>query len=191
MATNTQQSVSTDVTLLTIQGVVAMLFGFAAVFWPGMTLVTFVYLIGAFVLVTGLVGLVSSLTNLYDTSRSALARILLGLLAVVQIGVAIYLIRHPLITGAALVLIVGLLFIFHGVMSVVAGIFDGKEDGGSRVLSIVIGALTVIAGVVTLMYPLSSSVAFVWVLGLYGLITGPMLIALAHSARSELRAAKR
>lgn len=191
MAANTQQGVSTDVTLLTIQGVVAMLFGFAAVFWPGLTIVTFVYLFGAFVLISGLVGLVSSLMNLYDTSRSALARILLGLLAVVQIGVAVYLLRHPLLTGTTLILIVGLLFIFHGVMSVVAGLFDGKEDGGSRVLNIVIGALAVIAGVVTLMYPVSSGVAFVWVLGLYGLLTGPLLIALAHSAKSELRAAKR
>jgi uncharacterized membrane protein HdeD (DUF308 family) len=42
-----------------------------------------------------------------------------------------------------------------------------------------IGAIAIVAGVVLLFQPESSGVAFVWILGLYALLTGPLMIALA------------
>jgi len=191
MASNTQKSMSSDVTLLTVRGIAAILFGFAAVFWPGLTIVTLVYLFGAFVLVSGLVGLVASLTNMYDTSHSALSRIMLGLLALLQIGVAVYLIRHPFVTVSTFILIIGFTLLISGVLDAIGGLFDSNNDGGTRMLNIIMGILGVIAGLIVLQYPASSGVAFVWVLGLYALISGPLMIASASSIKNQMETSKR
>jgi uncharacterized membrane protein HdeD (DUF308 family) len=43
--------------------------------------------------------------------------------------------------------------------------------------------LAIVAGIILVREPVSGGVAFVWVLGLYALIVGPMLIALAFDAK--------
>lgn len=51
---------------LAVRGMAAIAFGIAAVFWPQITLVTLVYLFGAYILVSGIVNLIVGLTNLKD-----------------------------------------------------------------------------------------------------------------------------
>lgn len=46
---------------LALRGMAAILFGLAAVFWPGLTLVTLVYLFGGYIVASGLVNLVVGL----------------------------------------------------------------------------------------------------------------------------------
>jgi len=48
--------------------------------------------------------------------------------------------------------------------------------------------VSLIAGIVVLRQPVAGGIAFVWVLGLYALISGPLMIALASEARRELEA---
>ncbi len=175
-----------DVWVFTLRGIFAILFGLVAVFWPGLTLLTFVYLFSAYILVVGLIGLVSSIGNLYDQSRTALSRLMLGLLSVAEIGVGVYLLRHPLVSLSTFALLVGLVFIARGVLEIVSSFFD-EVPAPLRLVLIFVGILTGLAGIVILMYPVSSGVAFVWVLGLYALITGPLMIVLGISARHQLR----
>src|SRR3982751_3577092 len=89
---------------LAIRGMVAIAFGIAAVFWPGVTLVTIVYLFGAYILVSGLVSLIMGLTNLGGKSDTIWSRVLVILVALVELGIGIYLLRHPLVTFATLIL---------------------------------------------------------------------------------------
>ncbi len=163
---------------LAFRGVIAILFGIAAVFWPGLTLVTLVYLFAGFILAIGLVTLVSSLTNLYGSDSSFLSRVLMMVLGIVEIGVGVYLLRHPLVSFATFILLVGFTLVLIGVVDIVQGLFESGSAMYKTVM-VVGGLIAALAGIVLLFQPESAGVAFVWVLGLYALITGPLTLALA------------
>lgn len=170
-----QQSTKDMWSVLLIRGILAILFGIAAVFWPGITLVTLVYLFAAFILVSGVAGMVSGIASRDETATT---RILMILVSVLEIGVGVYLLRHPLVSFATLVLLIGFVLIVHGVFDIVSGLFGG-HGATHKLLTIMAGALAALAGIVVLFQPASAGVAFVWILGLYALITGPLMVALA------------
>lgn len=161
--------------ILLMRGMFAVLFGIAAVFWPGITLVTLVYLFSAFILVNGLIGMVSGIT----TGGEGLAtRVLVILLSLLQVGVGVYLLRHPLVSFSTLILLIGFTLVVQGVFEVVGGLF-APRGASHKLLTIISGVLSALAGIVVLFQPASAGVAFVWIVGLWALLTGPLLIALA------------
>lgn len=160
--------------MLTIRGIAALLFGFAALFWPGVTLYTLVLLFSAWILVDGVVRLVSGISHLGENAHGLLAMVV----GFVELGGGVYLIRHPGITLKTFLGVIGFLLIINGVISVVASL-AAKESATGKMLGIMLGVLAALAGIFMLMEPVSSGLAFTWILGLYGLITGPMLIAMS------------
>lgn len=164
--------------VLTVRGALAILFGIAAVFWPGLTLLTLVYLFSAYILVNGLVSLVSGITSISHRA-SWVFTVLLGVL---QIGVGVYLLRHPQVSFATLILLIGFTLIFVGVFEAIAAFTDKQSNTGHALMFI--GALLyLIAGILVLFQPAASGVAFVWIIGLVALINGPILIALSLDAK--------
>lgn len=179
----------TAVWVFTIRGIFALLFGLAAVFWPGLTLLVLVFLFSAFILASGLVGLVSGLGNLGDDGRSILSRLLVVLISVIEIGVGVYLIRHTNVALATFILIIGFTLLARGVFDVLIGLFE-ENSGVVKTATVISGIFAALAGIIILMNPVSGGVAFVWILGLYALVTGPILIALGLSAKNELNSKK-
>lgn len=156
-------------------GVAAIIFGVAAVFWPQLTIMTLLYLFAAFVLVNGLFDLFAGIVGIGKAGSSWLMKLLLGAL---QLGVGIYLLRHPQVTFATFILLIGFTLIFRGVFDIVVAFAD-KMNATSRTLLLISGVIALIVGIVVLFQPVASGVAFVWLLGLWALITGPITIALA------------
>lgn len=175
---------SNEWTGLTIRGILAILFGIAAIFWPGLTLKTLVYLFGGFILANGLVTLIIGLTNVYNAGSSFLSRMAIVLLGILEIGVGVYLLRHPRVSFTTLILLIGFMLIIRGIIDIVVGLIEAR--GAMHKTAMIIGGLLAgIAGVVLLFQPVSGGVAFVWILGLYALITGPLLIALALDMKNS------
>ena len=163
---------------LVIRGVAGLLFGIAAVFWPGLTLVTLVYIFSIYILISGVVGIVESVMALVHKG-SWIWKLLLGF---AELGVGVYLVRHPAVTFQTFILIIGLILIARGVFEVVSSLIDDMT-ATERTLYIIGGILSVLVGIIVLLQPVAGGVAFVWVLGLYALITGPMFIALGIDAK--------
>jgi len=161
-----------------IDGIAALLFGFAAIFWPGLTLVTLVYLFSAYILVGGIADLVIGITSI-GKRKDWIWMMFLGLL---NLGVGVYLMRNIAVSIATFILLIGFYFIVRGIVSVVMAFTDGKTPTG-RVLDIVVGLVSVMAGVFVLRHP-ATSIGFVWVLGFYALVSGPVLIAAAYEMKS-------
>lgn len=163
-------------------GVVAILFGILALFWPGMTVGLLIVMFGVFVLVWGVVGLITSLTRIGDDKFWWL-EVIFSLLA---IGLAVYLLRNPAVAAGIFVLLIGLTFLVRGVVDLLEGLFDSNRTGGNRALAIVLGGLGIVAGIITLNYPVSAGLAVVWIIGLYAVLYGSLLIAFSFRSQAEL-----
>lgn len=159
---------------LTLRGIVAVIFGIAAVFWPGITLVTLLYIFSAWILVDGVIRIVTGISRIGHEQLGFLTMVI-GLL---ELGVGVYMLRHPTETFTTLILLIGFLLLIQGVVEVVSSLSSG-ETATRRTLAIIIGVAAVLAGILMLFQPAASGVAFVWILGLYALIAGPMLIAMS------------
>lgn len=170
---------------LAFRGMLAILFGVAAVFWPNLTFVTLVYLFAGFVLASGLLTLVGNLANLYNTDASFLSRVVALVLGIVEVGVGVYLLRHTDVKFDTFVLLAGFTLVLRGLVEVVVGLF---EEGGAmyKMVMVVGGLLAGVAGVLVLFQDQSDGVSFVWVLGLYALLAGPMALALALDLKNRV-----
>jgi uncharacterized membrane protein HdeD (DUF308 family) len=171
---------------LTFRGIIAIIFGIAAVFWPGITLVTLLYIFAAWVLVDGVVRIITGISRI-GRHQLGFLTLVVGLL---QLGVGVYLLRHPHVTFATLILLIGFLLIIGGIVEIVA-VFTADDSATGKTLAIIIGGAAVLAGILMLFQPASAGVAFVWILGLYALITGPMLIAMSLDIHKAVEAGKK
>lgn len=162
----------------TMRGIAAILFGIAAVFWPGLTLVTLVYLFSAYVLVTGIFELVNGIMGIGKNS-TWIFDMLFGLIALVA---GIYLVRHPFLSFATFILILGFTLIARSLVQAVTA-FTSAHSATERTLLILSSAVSALAGIVVLFQPVAGGVAFVWILGVVALVEGPILIALSMDAK--------
>lgn len=162
--------------LVVVQGVLAILFGIAALFWPDATVKVFATLFGLFVLIWGIALLVQSLIGMGRVSLWWL-ELLFGVLV---LGAGVYLVRNPDVTLAWLILIVGFTFVVRGIVDIIHAFFSREHAVSENKWLYVISALLgVAAGVVILAYPAAGTLAFIWVVGLYAIIEGVVLIVLA------------
>lgn len=167
-------ALSMERSALVLQGFLAILFGITAVFWPGLTTISLMYILAIFLLADGLVALVFGLINLKEAKHG----LLMALLGVLEIALSIYLINNPEVAFATFILLLGLVFIGRGIFSF-AHIFTRGGSALGKTLQGVAGIIGIIVGIFVLTQPVAGGLAFVWIVGLYALITGPMLIALS------------
>lgn len=166
--------------LLLIKGIVGILFGLVAVTQPAITLVSLSFFFALFLVIGGTVDLVTSIMT-RESDELWWLKLLVGLF---ELGVGVYLFQRPGLALASFVVFVALFLIVRGVIDLVVA-FDKSLDGGQKALLAVAGALGLLAGIVVWRYPIQGSLAFVWVLGLYALITGPLWIILAFDAKND------
>lgn len=156
------------------QGIVTTLFGIAAVFWPGLTTETLIYLFAAFLLLDGVAALALGLAQL----RNFMKGLLLILVGLLQLGVGAYLVRNPEVAFATFILILGFVLVLRGIFAFMHA-FTTSGTAPFKTMHAMLGVLGVVIGIVIITQPVAGGLAFVWVLGLYALIAGPVRIALS------------
>ena len=161
--------------LMVFEGIASILFGVSAIFWPGLTIRTLLYLFASFVLVVGLINMMSGIFSIKTSPSSWYLKVLVGAL---ELGVGVYLLRHPAVTFATFILLIGFSLIVNGLFRIVISLSE-KLPQTLKTMLLVAGLLSLIVGVVVLFQPVSSGVAFVWLLGLYALLSGPVILAAA------------
>jgi uncharacterized membrane protein HdeD (DUF308 family) len=167
--------------LLVLTGVASIVFGLVTLFWPVLTFATFVYLYAIFIVLAGTIGLFEAISNI---KRDRLWWLAL-LLSFVNLGIGVFLLRNPAVTAVLLVLFVVIFIFMQAIFDLVVASYVDKKD--NQWLWVANGILGLIAGIVILAYPLATTVAFVWVLGLYALVHGIVAVAYALQVRGELK----
>jgi uncharacterized membrane protein HdeD (DUF308 family) len=167
-------------------GIVTVLAGLFALVWPGRTLQVIAVLFGIQLVVAGIFRFVTALAV---DEASGGTRVLLALLGVLSFIVGLYALRNVLVTIAALALLLGIFWIVNGAVETFAALSDRGMQG--RGWAIFMGLLSIVAGVVVLVYPGISLATLAVVLGFWLIVLGVMEIVAAFRVRSVGQAAGR
>jgi len=164
-------------------GVLTIVLGGIVLAWPGPTLLVASTLFGVYLLLTGFVGLFMAFT----LPRSAGMRVLLFISGILSVVLAILSFRHFGDAYAILLLSlwIGIGFIFQGVAAIAAAIGESELPG--RGWSIVLGVISVIAGLVVLVWPFDSIVVLVVVAGVWLVILGVVQIIRSFQIRRDAK----
>lgn len=160
---------------LILQGVAAILFGIAAIIWPGITIEALVYLFAAFLAINGVAAIILSLSSMGKRPTKGLVMLATGL-AEVAIGAAFLFWID--VAFETIVLILALVLVVRGLFSLVHGNHK-KESAKLRRTHRLLGALGTLAGLILLAYPVGTVVALTWIVGLYALVAGVLLLAMS------------
>src|SRR4029077_365292 len=164
-------------------GVLTIVLGGIVLAWPGPTLLVASTLFGVYLLLTGFVGLFIA----FPLPRSAGMRFLLFISGILSVVLAILSFRHFGDAYAILLLSlwIGIGFIFQGVSVIVAEIGESELPG--RGWSVVLGVISVIAGLVVLVWPFDSIVVLVLVAGVWLVVLGVVQIIQSFQIRKDAR----
>jgi uncharacterized membrane protein HdeD (DUF308 family) len=169
-----------------VAGLLTIVLGAIVLAWPGPTILVASTLFGVYLLLSGFVELFMAFT----LPRSAGTRVLLFISGALSLVLAIMSFRH-FGDGYAVLLLslwIGIGFIFQGVSGVAAGI--GESDLPGRGWYIVAGIITVLAGLVVLVWPFDSIAMLTLAAGICLVIIGITQIIQAFQARKAANTAR-
>ncbi len=172
-----------------LRGVLAIIFGVLAFVNPGITLAALVLLFGAYSLVDGVFAIIAGLRAAQRHERwwpfalEGLASIVVGIIAFLM----------PAAAAFALLMLASAWSIVTGIFRIAAAIRLRKQIQGEWLL-ILNGVLSVAFGVIIAIFPGAGLVTLVWLIGMYAIIFGVILLALgfrlkSHGAKAAARPA--
>lgn len=158
-------------------GLVTVAAGIATLVWPGKTLVVIAVIFGVQLVVTGIFRFVAAFA--FDMSGGS--RVLMALLGALSLIIGLYALRHVLISILALALLLGIFWVINGVTEMFTALSHKEMDG--RGWTVLMGALSVAAGLILLSYPGISLVVLATIVAVWLLIFGVGEIFLALRLR--------
>jgi uncharacterized membrane protein HdeD (DUF308 family) len=161
-----------------LRGVVALLFGSVTLAWPGMTLVVLIVFFGAYVLVDGVLAIVAGIRGSEGRRWLLLAEGVVGVLA----GLIAFF--WPGMTALLLLFVISAWAIFTGLLKVVMAIFFRREVENAWLMGLS-GVLSVLFGVILAVLPGAGLLTLVWLIGIYALVVGIVLIYLGFRVRGQ------
>jgi uncharacterized membrane protein HdeD (DUF308 family) len=164
-----------------LRGAAALIFGLLALAWPGITLLFLVALFAAYALISGGAALVGAIRNRSD-DRHWWIVLLLGLASVAAGVLAIFM---PALTALALVLLMGANAVVNGVLEIILAVRLRRHLRGEWLLGLA-GVLSTVFGVLVLLFPGTGALALVWVIAVWAMAIGILLIAAGFSLRKRL-----
>jgi uncharacterized membrane protein HdeD (DUF308 family) len=161
-----------------VRGVIAIIFGILALFWPLATAVALAVLVGIFAVVDGVIDIVDAVR--FRGSPGVGLRIFLGIVSLVF---GILVLVWPQISLGLLAVLVAIWAILIGALQIIANVGLRRESGRSWVWGVIAGALGVIFGILVLIWPKAGVVTLIWLLGIWALVFGVALIVLGFQLR--------
>jgi uncharacterized membrane protein HdeD (DUF308 family) len=167
-----------------LRGVAAIVFGILTLLVPQFTLFALIIFFGAYVLVDGVIAIVLAIMGRENIRHwgwllvEGTAGVLIGIITL----------RWPGVTALILLAFIAAWAIITGVGEIFEAV-ELRKVINNEWLLIVSGALSVLFGLVLLLFPLMTALALVNVIGIYALLFGALLLALAWRLRSDVKPA--
>jgi uncharacterized membrane protein HdeD (DUF308 family) len=160
-----------------LKGLAGLVLGGFLLTSPAKTLLLLVTFLGAYWLVRGVIGVVDAFAP-HTTHRGWRA-----FAAIVSILAGAFVLAYPLMSTVLLpftyVIIIGVVAVVSGI----AFIWHGATGGGGS--AVVLGVLDLLFGAIVLASPYAATLALPWVLGIFAVIDGIVLIGVSFALRGH------
>ncbi len=157
-----------------IRGIISVIFGLIAIFAPGIGLQLIVLLFGAFSFVDGLAAFFVGIgSKSFVMILEGIVGILVGLYVLFMTAQAILI----------FLFLIGVWAIATGVLEVIAGI-ELRKHIANEIWLLFVGIVSILFGILVFVNPIISGIAITFVLGVYAVMFGVMLIALSQAIKS-------
>ena len=165
--------------VLALRGIISVLFGVLAILWPGLTLMWLIVLFAAWAVISGF-GYMNAAVKTRKIHPDWWMLLLIGLIG---LGAGIIAMMNPGLTTVFLVLLMGATALANGIVDIVMAIRLRKAIHGEGLL-ILNGIISVLFGVFVFFFPGAGALAMVWLISIYAITTGMLLLALAWRAKN-------
>ncbi|MCB7135663.1 HdeD family acid-resistance protein [Cellulosimicrobium marinum] len=163
-----------------LRGVLAVVLGVVAIAWPQITAAAVIWVIGIFALVDGIVEIVEGVRRRGSGSGTAL----LVTMGVLSVGVGVVLLAWPGKTAVVLAWIIGFWAVVYGIFQTVASLDLRKVSGSGWWWGVIAGLLALVFGLLVLFNVNAGLVSIVWIIAVFAILWGVMLIAFGFQIRS-------
>jgi uncharacterized membrane protein HdeD (DUF308 family) len=170
--------------MVALRGLLLLLLGLAAIFWPGVTITVLVLWLGAGLFVNGAFALGAAIVGRDVEGRGWL--VLDGLLGIAA-GIVTFL--YPGITQIVLLWLVAGWAMLSGILQIAAAVRFRRVIRGEWLLGLA-GALAIAFGVLLVARPAVGLLTLALLLGWFAVLYGSALIALGFRLRGLLRLAE-
>jgi uncharacterized membrane protein HdeD (DUF308 family) len=161
--------------LLAGLGMIAV--GIMLLVWPKASLTVVAILIGAALIVSGVMRLWEGFTAHSESGGMKAASIIIGLFAIVA---GLYCLRHHSLTLFLVAFVIGVYWVIHGIAELAVAFTPGV---GGRGLRAVIGLVSIAAGIVLIVWPSISVVLLLTITAAWLLFYGVVLAGLSLQLR--------
>jgi uncharacterized membrane protein HdeD (DUF308 family) len=163
---------------LVVRGIIAILFGLLAVVWPGLTVTALIILFGAYAVVDGIFTIVAAamgggMGNRWGLLLEGIVSVIAGIIAFVWPG----------LTALALLYVIAFWAIVTGILEIVAAVRLRREITNELALGIA-GVLSILFGLIAIVFPRAGALSIIWIIAVYAILFGILLIALGLRVRS-------
>jgi uncharacterized membrane protein HdeD (DUF308 family) len=163
---------------LLFRGIAAVLFGLAALFWPGLTLFTLIVFFGAYTVVDGVFAIVTGIRGSGGRRWLHLADGVLGVL----VGFIAFF--SPGVTALVFLYVIAVWAVLTGVLKVIMAIWLRREIDNEWTMALS-GVLWVLLGVVLAVLPGVGLLSLSWLIGVFALGAGLTFLVLAFRVRGQ------
>lgn len=164
--------------VLLVRGSVSILFGIAALAWPGITLASLVFVYGAYCFADGVLALLGGYNMKFWQSL---------LVGVISIGAGLATFLYPGLTALVLLYLIATWAVVRGVFEIMAAIEFRKIIEREWML-VLAGLASIAFGILVMLNPGAGALSVLWIMGFYALFFGTLLVIASFKVRGLARA---
>ncbi|MBN1369508.1 MAG: DUF308 domain-containing protein [Dehalococcoidaceae bacterium] len=172
-------SLSRNWWLLALRGIAAIIFGVLALVWPALTVFSLVVLFGALAFVQGVFSITTAII-VHKKNENWWAILLAGVAGII-IGLMTFF--WPGVTALALLYLIAAWAVVTGSFEVAAAIKMRKLIKNEW-LMIAGGLLSILVGVLLVLFPGAGALSVMWLIGSYAIALGVLQIVLSFRVKS-------
>ena len=163
---------------IALRGLAAVCFGVMAFVWPELTLMALTVMWGAYVFLDGVLALMAAY-RIRDQHKPVWPLVIVGLLGIAA-GIVTFI--WPDITAWSLLLLIAAWALVMGAFQIASAITIRKSIDNEWLLGLS-GIVSMIFGIVMIMYPRAGALAVAWTIGAFAIPFGLLLITLGFRLR--------
>ena len=165
--------------------VVSVVLGIMVLVWPDATLLVGAVLFGVCLLVHGIVDIVDAVTARTEDGVTRALSAVVGVLLVIG---GVICLRNVLASLLTIATLIGITWLISGILALVSA-FGSRYSGNARAMVAVLGAVSVVGGLVVLLWPKLTLVTLVYLLGIWLIVMGIVQFVIVLRTRPRAAAA--